>query len=86
MARFLFSTILLNDLGVPSRSLPIALELKRRGHTVAFCNPLDAPAKLIERAGLDNLSLDVSTRPTVRPTCHAGTLELRPSDVLDRAP
>ncbi len=46
MARFLFTTILADDLGVPTRSMPIALELKRRGHDVAFCNPLNAPAKL----------------------------------------
>ncbi|MCP4751907.1 MAG: hypothetical protein GY866_13515, partial [Proteobacteria bacterium] len=57
MARFLFSTILANDLGVPIRSLPIALELKRRGHAVAFCNNLSAPSKLIKKAAVDNLPL-----------------------------
>jgi len=66
MGRFLFTTILANDLGVPSRSLPIALELERRGHRVAFCNPLDAPAKLLKHA-LERRTSD-----------HARALESRP--------
>lgn len=64
MARFLFTMILTDDIGVPTRCLPIALELARRGHTVAFCNPREAPAKLIEGAGLQNLPLDMSARPS----------------------
>ncbi len=65
MGRFLFTTIFMNDLGVPSRSLPIALELKRRGHEMAFCNPLPAPSKLLEKAGVRNLSIEMGAPPTV---------------------
>ena len=67
MGRFLFTTILANDLGVPSRSLPIALELERRGHRVAFCNPLDAPAKLLKQAGLNNLPLEMIAPSSIIP-------------------
>ena len=63
MGRFLFTTILLNDLGVPTRSMPIALELKKRGHEVAFCNPMPAPSRFIEEAGVSNLPIEMSTRP-----------------------
>jgi hypothetical protein len=73
MARFLFTMILSDDIGIPARCLPIALELKRRGHMVAFCNPREAPAKFIGGAGVDNLPIDVSTRPTV---CSSPTPEL----------
>jgi UDP:flavonoid glycosyltransferase YjiC (YdhE family) len=53
--KFLFTTQVSNDLGLLTRSLPIACELKQRGHQVAFCNPAAAPTKLITEAGLANL-------------------------------
>jgi UDP:flavonoid glycosyltransferase YjiC (YdhE family) len=53
--KFLFTTQASNDLGLLTRTLPIAAELKKRGHTVAFCNPARTPRLLIEDAGFDNL-------------------------------
>ena len=67
MARFLFTTILANDLGVPSRSLPIAIDLEKRGHKVAFCNPLEAPSRFIKSAGFENLPLLITEQPGVFP-------------------
>jgi len=55
--KFLFTTLTSNDLGLLTRSLPIAGELAKRGHKVAFCNPAEAPSKLIAEAGFDNLLL-----------------------------
>jgi MGT family glycosyltransferase len=55
MARFLFTMLEVNDLGLPTRLVPIARELADRGHEVAVFNPAPAPAKLIEDAGLKNL-------------------------------
>jgi len=55
MSRFLFTTLQSNDLGLLTRSLPIAGELAKRGHKVAFCSPGPAPSRLIAEAGLENL-------------------------------
>jgi UDP:flavonoid glycosyltransferase YjiC (YdhE family) len=55
MKKFLFTTLISNDLGLLTRSLPIARELQERGHQVAFCNPARAPSKLISDAGFENL-------------------------------
>jgi len=55
MKKFLFTTLISNDLGLLTRSLPIARELRDRGHQIAFCNPAKAPSKLISDAGFDNL-------------------------------
>jgi len=55
LSRFLFSVIPSNDLGALTRSLPIARELKLRGHEVAFCHPAKAPQTLIAEAGFENL-------------------------------
>jgi len=55
--KFLFTTLTSNDLGLLTRSLPIAGELAKRGHQVAFSNPANAPSKLIAQAGFDNLFL-----------------------------
>lgn len=55
MHRFLFTTIPSNDLGLLTRSLPVASQLAKRGHTVAFCSPGKAPSRLIAEAGFDNL-------------------------------
>lgn len=55
MAKFLFTMLPANDLGLPTRLVPIARILADRGHDVAVFNPSPAPAKLIEDAGLKNL-------------------------------
>jgi MGT family glycosyltransferase len=55
MSRYIFTTLPSNDLGLLTQSLPIARELRNRGHQVAFCSPGKAPIKLISDAGFDNL-------------------------------
>ena len=55
MKKILFTTLFSDDLGLLTRTLPIARELAKRGHRVAFCNPAYAPARLIEEAGFENL-------------------------------
>ncbi len=55
MGRYLFTVLPSNDLGLLTRSLPIARELRNRGHHVAFCHPAAAPQALISQAGFDNL-------------------------------
>ena len=55
MTKFLFTTLPTNDLGLLTRSLPIARELAARGHTVLFCSPAKAPSRLIADAGFENL-------------------------------
>ncbi len=57
MSYYLFTTMASDDLGLLTRSLPVARELARRGHRVAFCNPAAAPRRLIADAGLPNLPL-----------------------------
>ena len=53
--KFLFTTLFSNDLGLLTRSLPIARELRNRGHQVVFYNPAKAPRKLISDSGFDNI-------------------------------
>jgi UDP:flavonoid glycosyltransferase YjiC (YdhE family) len=55
MARFLITMLPANDLGLPTRMVPIARALADRGHEVAVFNPAPAPSKLIAEAGLTNL-------------------------------
>ncbi len=57
MSRFLFTMLPANDLGLPTRLVPIARELADRGHDVAVFNPAPAPAALIADAGLANLPM-----------------------------
>jgi UDP:flavonoid glycosyltransferase YjiC (YdhE family) len=52
---FLFTTLPSNDLGLLTRSLPIARELASHGHVVYFCSPAKAPSRLIAEAGFENL-------------------------------
>ena len=53
--RFLFTTLPSNDLGLLTRSLPIARVLSERGHQVHFSSHATAPSKLIADAGFDNI-------------------------------
>jgi UDP:flavonoid glycosyltransferase YjiC (YdhE family) len=53
--RILFVSLRSDDLGLPSRLLPIAAELVNRGHVVAFASPDPAPARLIASVGFGNL-------------------------------
>jgi UDP:flavonoid glycosyltransferase YjiC (YdhE family) len=55
MAKFLFTMLPANTLGLPTRLVPIARALADRGHDVAMFNPAPAPSKLIDDAGLRNL-------------------------------
>ena len=54
MAKFLFTTLPTNDLGLLTRSLPVARELATRGHEIIFCSPAPAPRQLIAEAGFEN--------------------------------
>jgi UDP:flavonoid glycosyltransferase YjiC (YdhE family) len=53
--KYLFTTLPTNDLGLLTRSLPIACELRRRGREVVFCSPATAPSQLVAEAGFENL-------------------------------
>lgn len=73
MRKFLFTTLFSDDLGLLTRTLPVAIELSRRGHKVTFCNPAKTPTKLIKDAGLDNLLprhplfyLEMTGKPDIR--------------------
>jgi UDP:flavonoid glycosyltransferase YjiC (YdhE family) len=55
MSRFLFTTLPSNDLGLLSRSLPIARELSNRGHEIVFSSPARSPDVLIKEAGFKNI-------------------------------
>jgi MGT family glycosyltransferase len=63
MSRFLFTMLPANDLGLPTRLVPIARVLADRGHEVAVFNPAPVPAKLIEDAGLKNLPMPSRPMP-----------------------
>lgn len=65
MARFLVTMLPANDLGLPTRMVPIARALADRGHDVAVFNPAPAPGKLIAEAGLT--SLPMPSRPMPAP-------------------
>ena len=63
MARFLITMLPANDLGLPTRMVPIARALADRGHEVAVFNPAPAPSKLIAEAGLTNLPMPARPMP-----------------------
>ena len=67
MAKILLSMIVSNDLGPISRLMPIAEELTRRGHEIAFCNRAAAPAQVIEEAGHKNFPVIPSRSPAIFP-------------------
>ncbi|MHA2294361.1 MAG: hypothetical protein ACXACK_19540, partial [Candidatus Hodarchaeales archaeon] len=54
MKKCLFTTLPSNDIGLLTRSLPIAKELVKLGHQVIFCNPAKSPGLLIKEAGFQN--------------------------------
>lgn len=56
MKKLLFSMQPTNDLGLLAQSLPIAHELRDRGHKVIFCSPAKAPSKVISHNGFKNFS------------------------------
>jgi UDP:flavonoid glycosyltransferase YjiC (YdhE family) len=55
MNKYLFTSGTSNDLGVLTMALPIARELRNRGHQIAFCNPAKAQNRLISSAGFESL-------------------------------
>lgn len=63
MARFLFTMLPANDLGLPTRMVPIARALADRGHEVAVFNPAPAPQILIAEAGLTSLPMPATPMP-----------------------
>ena len=63
MARFLITMLPANDLGLPTRMVPIARALADRGHEVAVFNPAPAPSRLIAEAGLTNLPMPARPMP-----------------------
>jgi UDP:flavonoid glycosyltransferase YjiC (YdhE family) len=65
MARFLFTMLFANDLGLPTRLIPIARELAGRGHSVAFLNPAPAPAQLIADSGLEAVPCPPLPQPAI---------------------
>ncbi len=67
MTKFLFTMMPANDLGLPSRMVPIARALADRGHVVAVFNPSPAPTKLIADAGLNNLPMPSRSMPDSPP-------------------
>ena len=78
MSRFLFTTLPSNDLGLLTRSLPIARKLKLRGHEVAYCHPAKSPQIFIAEGGFqttsENALLDrsASSRSRVYPEPSGG--------------
>lgn len=54
MRKFLFTTQPSNDLGLLAQSLPIAGELRKRGHQIIFCTSGKAPCKVISDANFGN--------------------------------
>ncbi len=54
MSKFLFSTQPSNDLGLLAQAIPIARELRNRGHRIVFCTSGKAPCNEISRAGFEN--------------------------------
>jgi hypothetical protein len=53
--KYVFTTLPTNDLGLLTRSLPIACELRTLGREVVFCRPATAPRQLVAEAGFENL-------------------------------
>jgi UDP:flavonoid glycosyltransferase YjiC (YdhE family) len=58
MKKFLFTSLISNDLGLITRSLPIARELRDRGHQVMFCHSGKAQHATISAAGFEILPFE----------------------------
>ena len=54
MKKFLFATQPSNDLGLLAQSIPIAKELRERGHQIVFCTSGKAPCSVVARAHFEN--------------------------------
>jgi UDP:flavonoid glycosyltransferase YjiC (YdhE family) len=65
MSKILFTNAWFDDLGLPTRTVPSAVELKNKGHEVCFCNPAAAPAAIIKEAGLSNISSEIHVSPAL---------------------
>ena len=65
MSKFLFTNLWTDDLGLPTRTVPIASELAKRGHHVTFCNPAPSPTKIIKQAGFENVIPSLQHFPTI---------------------
>ena len=52
--RILVTTLPTNDLGLLARGLPVAVELRERGHEVVFASPAAAPRRVVDEAGFRN--------------------------------
>jgi hypothetical protein len=65
MAKFLFTMLVVNDPGLPTRLVPVAQVLADRGHVVALFNPAPAPEKVIADAGLVNLPMPSRPMPAI---------------------
>lgn len=63
MAKFLFTNLWSDDLGLPTRTVPVAAALLKKGHDVWFCNPGASPDRVIRDAGLENIVPEVSLGP-----------------------
>jgi len=53
--KYLFTTLESDDLGLLARAMPLAVELRERGHKIAFCSTKPARRKVIAEAGFENL-------------------------------
>jgi UDP:flavonoid glycosyltransferase YjiC (YdhE family) len=67
LAKFLVTMLPANDLGLPTRMIPVARALAARGHDVSVFNPAPAPSKLIADAGLKSLPMPSRPMPTAAP-------------------
>ncbi len=65
MSRFLFTNLWSDDLGLPTRTVPIAVALSKKGHEVCFCNPAASPSTIIREAGLRNIPPEIHLSPAL---------------------
>ena len=65
MSNFLFTNLWSDDLGLPTRTVPVAVELKNKGHAVCFCNPAASPDAVIKEAGLANIFPEIHVSPAL---------------------
>lgn len=64
MSVFLFTNLWSDDLGLPTRTVPVAAGLKKRGHDVWFCNPGASPDRIIRDAGIENIDPRLRVGPS----------------------